>query len=444
MKIHIRTLGCPKNDADSDLISGAFEREGWENTDNPDDADVVIVNTCAFVEAARQESIDAILEESRGGKKLVVTGCMVERYKEQLADELPEVHAFVGLGSYSDIVNIVNTETTEQLRCWDPGKVPLTLERGAAPRGATSVLKISEGCDRICSFCAIPAIRGPHRSRTPAEIVSDAEWLAASGVRELVLVGQDMSLYGRDLTGGWLLPGLLREVGAVDGIEWIRTLYQYPGSVTDELLHAIAETPAAVPYLDLSLQHCSDHLLRAMKRPGSRGRHAKMINRIREILPDATLRSAFIIGFPGETEDDVEQLADFLTEHRLDWVGFFSYSPEEGTSAFDITEGHVAPEVTEARIEALSALQMEIAESKREALVGQTDLVLIENFEDGNAVGRSWREAPDVDGQVVVSGAGLRIGDMVDVEYTSVDGLDLVGVASAAPAVRGRRRLTVQ
>ncbi|HVE91015.1 MAG TPA: 30S ribosomal protein S12 methylthiotransferase RimO [Actinomycetota bacterium] len=439
-RVFIRTLGCPKNEADSEHLRGMLERSGYKTVSDPARADVVIVNTCSFIEASRRESVDAILDEAarrRDGQALVVAGCLVERYGEKMADELPEVDAFMSLGSYGRTVQVVDDALRGvKQRCFDPGKVPLELDRPAVPEGATAFLKISEGCDRVCTFCAIPAIRGPHRSRRPEAIEEELRWLASCGVKEVILVGQDMSLYGRDLSGRWMLPALLRRLGQVEGIRWMRMLYQYPRFVDDRLLQAMADTPSAVAYLDLSLQHASGRLLRRMKRWGDADRFLAMIGRIREVLPDAVLRSAFIVGFPGETERDVEELAAFMQEARIDWAGFFSYSREEGTEAGAFRRGLVPRAVANRRSESLTALQSEIAEAKRAQLVGRRVEVLVEDRSGTMVTGRTWREAPEVDGVVTVRAArAARRGDFIEATVTETDGVDLVASAGERRAV---------
>jgi ribosomal protein S12 methylthiotransferase len=442
--VWIRTLGCPKNEADSEHLRGMLERAGYAAATSADTADVVVVNTCAFIETARQESVDAILDEvarRRDGQAIVVSGCMVERYGDELADELSEVDAFLGLGAYGRTVEVVDAALRGiKQRCFDAGKVPLDLDRPAAPTGPTAFLKISEGCDRVCTFCAIPAIRGPHRSRAPEQVEAELRWLVSSGVKEAILVGQDMSLYGRDTHGRWLLPDLLRRLGSVDGAPWLRTLYHYPRYVNDKLLDAMAATPAAVPYLDLSLQHASGKLLRKMKRWGDGDRFLTMIERIRTYLPDAVLRSAFIVGFPGETESDTAELAAFLEAAQLDWAGFFPYSREAGTEAGRFTRSLVPRSVSQRRAEVLGGIQADITDARRAALVGTQVEVLVEARRGAVVEGRTWREAPEVDGTVRLVGArGVRIGDLVSAEVTGSEGVDLV----ARPVTAGRRRLAV-
>jgi MiaB/RimO family radical SAM methylthiotransferase len=314
--------------------------------------------------------------------------------------------------------------------CFDPGKVPLDLDVRPEVAGPTTYVKISEGCDRTCTFCAIPAIRGRHRSRDAKAISDEIRMLVDRGTKEVVLVAQDMSLYGRDLTGAWELPSLLRGLGDIDGLMWLRMLYQYPRYVDTELLDAVADSAPAVPYFDLSLQHASKRLVRKMKRWGDGDRFLEMIGKIRDRFGETALRSAFIVGFPGETEEEVEQLADFLREARLDWAGFFPYSREEGTEAASFTEGAVSGPVAFERAEALSAVQAEVAEAKRAELIGSTVEVMVEEREGIEIRGRTWREAPEVDAAVILDGLrGARVGDMVTATVTGTDGLDLVATA---------------
>ena len=430
-KLYIRTLGCPKNETDSEHLRGTLERAGYVHASDASDADVVIVNTCSFIEAARRESVDAILDEvaaRRDGQRVLVAGCLVERYGSELAAELPDVDGFMSLGSYGRAPSIVDGALTgaRQL-CFDPGKVPIDLEARPTPTAPTAFVKISEGCDRVCTFCAIPAIRGGHRSRPIDAIDAEVRWLVDRGVKEVVLVAQDMSLYGRDLYKRWMLPGLLRRLGEVDGLLWLRMLYQFPRYVNDELLDAVADSAPAVPYFDLSLQHASRRLVRKMRRWGDGMRFLGLIDRIRNRFPDASLRSAFIVGFPGETEADAAELADFLREARLDWAGFFPYSKEEGTEAASFSRGLVPRATAEERAEILADVQAPIAEAKRTALVGTSVEVLVEHRNGTSVVGRTWREAPEVDAQVTVRGApGTRVGDVIDATVTGIDGLDLL------------------
>ena len=429
--LYIRTLGCPKNETDSEHLRGMLEASGYVMTDDADGADVVVVNTCSFIDAARKESVDAILDHiaaRRDGQKVLVAGCLVERYGQQLADELPEVDGFMSLGSYGRAPDIVDSavQGVRQL-CFDSGKVPLSLETRPQPSGPTTFVKISEGCDRVCTFCAIPQIRGGHRSRTGLQIEQEVRWLVERGVKEVVLVAQDMSLYGRDTEGQWGLPSLLRRLGEIDGLLWLRMLYQYPQYVNDDLMSAVADSSPAVPYFDLSLQHASGKLVRKMRRWGDAERFVDLIGRIRDRFPDAALRSAFIVGFPGETEKDAEMLADFLPKAELDWAGFFPYSREEGTEAATFARGRVPQSTIDARVGVLQEIQSEIAEKKRIALVGSDVDVLVESRDGLQVRGRTWRDAPEVDAEVRLRKArSVRVGDVVRARVVRADGLDLI------------------
>ena len=429
--VFIRTLGCPKNETDSEHLKGTLEAAGYLLSEDAENADIVVVNTCSFIDAARRESVEAILEHvagRRNGQKVLVAGCLVERYGKTLADELPEVDGFMSLGSYARAPDIVDAAArgVRQL-CFDAGKVALSVEARPQPTSPTTFVKISEGCDRVCTFCAIPSIRGGHRSRTIEAIDSEVRWLVERGVKEVVLVAQDMSLYGRDMYGKWMLPGLLRRLGEIDGLLWLRMLYQYPQYVNDELLSAVADSTPAVPYFDLSLQHASGKLVRKMRRWGDGPKFLDLIARIRDRFPDAALRSAFIVGFPGETERDAAELADFLPQAQLDWAGFFPYSNEEGTAAATFSRGRVPQATAERRAEVLGEVQSEIAEAKRAALIGSEVEVLVESRDGLQVRGRTWREAPEVDAEVRLRNArATRVGDVVRAKVTSVDGLDLI------------------
>jgi ribosomal protein S12 methylthiotransferase len=418
-----------------------LQAAGYTLADDQANADVVVVNTCSFIDAARKESIDAILDAvherqaaRKHGQKVLVAGCLVERYGKTLADELPEVDGFMSLGAYARAPDIVDSAVkgVRQL-CFDSGKVPLGLEVRGQPTSPTAFVKISEGCDRVCTFCAIPLIRGGHRSRQAGAIAGEIRWLVERGVKEVVLVAQDMSLYGRDLDGKWLLPGLLRDLGDIDGLLWLRMLYQYPQYVNEDLLSAVADSSPAVPYFDLSLQHASGKLVRKMRRWGDGDKFLALIEKIRGRFPDASLRSAFIVGFPGETDADAEMLAEFLPEAQLDWGGFFAYSNEEGTEANGFARGRVPAAVTERRIEVLGEIQSEVAEKKRLALVGSNIDVLVESRDGLQIRGRTWREAPEVDAEVRLRRArGARVGDVVSAKVTATDGLDLIAEARTA------------
>ncbi len=415
----METLGCPKNAVDSDKVTGSLLADGLMPASSADDADLVVVNTCAFVEEARQESIDTILTLSDARKvdaELVVTGCMAERYGAELAAALPEVDRVVGFGG-----PIVSDET---------GWVPVTIggPRGSEPtvpafdllnmpRPAASApwayIKVAEGCDRKCGFCAIPSFRGPQRSRDPLDIVAEAATLADGGVREIVLVAQDLASYGRDQgVGERRLVPLIDEISSM--VDRVRLLYLYPSELNDALIDAICRTGA--PYFDLSLQHVSRPLVRRMRRWGDGDKYVERIHTIRAREPEAAFRSNFIVGYPGETEADHDALLAFVEEAQLDWCGFFSYSEEEGTYSADL-DGRVPEALMRDRLSELRGMQDDITASRRDALVGQTVSVLV----DEPGIGRSHREAPEIDGIITVPEL-LEVGTFHDVIVTSAEG----------------------
>jgi len=429
----VETLGCPKNSVDSDKVTGRLLADGYLPADAPDAADLVVVNTCAFVEEARQESIDTILglsDARRDGAELVVTGCMAERYGDELADALPEVDRVVGFGGA-----ITGAAP-------DPAWVPVAIGRRTPvpaldllnmPRPAASApwayLKVAEGCDRACGFCAIPSFRGQQRSRTVADVVAEAEDLAASGVREIVLVAQDLASFGRDQGRGE--RSLVPLLGELDGVvDRIRLLYLYPSELTDGLIDAICAT--GVPYFDLSLQHVSRPLVRRMRRWGDGERYLERIHAIRRREPDAAFRSNFIVGYPGETEADHDALLAFVEQAELDWCGFFRYSEEDGTHAADL-DGTVPGALVADRLFELRDLQDDITASRRDALVGRTASVLV----DEPGVGRSHREAPEIDGVVTVP-EHLEVGAIVDVRIVAAEGPEVHAVVPEAAAVGER------
>jgi ribosomal protein S12 methylthiotransferase len=441
-RVHFLTLGCPKNQVDSEIMLGVLARSGHELVLDPDAADVLVVNTCAFIGPAKEESIDAILDAARvkaarEGRRLVVTGCLAQRYAEDLTGSLPEVDAFVGTG---DLVRIA--EAVEA----PPAAAPIVY-RGAqhvlpahdvAPRLRTggwwtSYLKVSEGCDHTCSFCIIPKIRGRHESRALDDLVTEAAALAADGALELNLIAQDLTAYGRDLAGDTSLATLLRALAIrVPAIRWLRLLYAYPSSVTDELLEVMASEPAVCRYLDMPLQHASDRMLRAMRRERSGRALCELIARIRAAVPGIAMRTAFIVGFPGETEDDVRALCDFVEEIRFERVGVFRYSKEENTHAATLP-GHVPERVKQTRFERVMETQARVAAELARAQIGrEVDVLLEEESEPGVFVGRTATQAPEIDGTIRVRGEG-EVGEIVRVLVTGADVYDLRG--DIAPAV---------
>lgn len=414
-RFYIETLGCPKNQVDSEKIMGTLLADGLTPTDDPSKADVVVVNTCAFIEDARKESIDTLLaldDQRKRSSRLVVTGCMAERYGDELAEALPEADQVAGFGVPIQLgkkpLSVTGAVPTFDL-------LNLPRPKSAAP---WAYIKIAEGCDRNCGFCAIPSFRGPQRSRDVASILNEVEQV---DVREVVLVAQDLASYGKDRPdelGAGSIVQLVRDVSSM--VDWVRLLYLYPSDLSDELIDAILDT--GVPYFDLSLQHVSKEHLRRMRRWGDKDRFLERIQRIRSIAPDATFRSNFIVGYPGETEEDHDQLLDFVREAQLDWCGFFTFSPEEGTHALSLPN-HVDESLMNERIAELRELQDAITAERRDALLGETITVLV----DEPGIARSSREAPEIDGVVQVP-ESLEVGRFHSVVVEQVFGPDLIAV----------------
>ncbi|MEO6469924.1 MAG: 30S ribosomal protein S12 methylthiotransferase RimO [Acidimicrobiia bacterium] len=430
-RFYVETLGCPKNAVDSDKVVASLLADGLTPADRAEDADLVVVNTCAFIDAARQESIDvalALSDSRKAGARLVLTGCMAERYGDELAAALPEADAVVGFANEGSLVDVV-------LRGRKPTGVRDLLELPRpAPRAPWAYVKVAEGCDRACAFCAIPSFRGAQRSRSIESIEAEVASLVDGGVAEIVLVAQDLAWYGRDIGEPGSLAPLLRRLDglAARGLARVRLLYLYPSEVKDPLVSTMLELPTVVPYFDLSLQHASATLLRRMKRWGSGERFLGAIESIRAQEPDAAFRSSFIVGFPGETEDDHEQLLTFLSDARLDWAGFFPFSPEDGTAAVHL-DGVVDADVAAERLRECADIQDPISQAARDALVGETVELIVDSIEidDGGhsvLIGRTHREAPEIDGVVRVEAAHGRPGARIQVEITGAIGPDLVAV----------------
>lgn len=442
------TLGCGRNEVDTDQVTGALQVAGFRVVEDPGEADCVLVNTCTFIEPARAESIDTVLAatELRDGKMpVLVMGCMAEQLGDELAASLPEVAGVVGFADYGRlpelVANAVGAPSRQLLPMAPrPGLAPPTagFPVRTEPRGPWAYLKIAGGCDRACTFCTIPSYRGSFGSRGADELVAEARWLAKRGVHELVCVSENTTSWGKDLPDGRAgQPGLVRALAAVDGIERIRFMYLQPDELTDELIAAIAETPEAAGYYDLSLQHASPRVVRAMARGGGAEAFLSLVERIRSHDPDAVFRSSFIIGFPGETEDDVEVLESFLAEAGLDWTGFFTYSPEEGTPSAVLPDRVDEAEARRRRDELLVTAEL-VAEQRTELFVGRRLTVLTEEHEGADTVGRSYREAPETDGEVRLVGCEVPIGRMVETEIIETSGVDLVARPMAATGWRMR------
>ncbi|MBW4487258.1 MAG: 30S ribosomal protein S12 methylthiotransferase RimO [Trichocoleus desertorum ATA4-8-CV12] len=428
--ISVAHLGCEKNRIDTEHMLGLLVEAGYQVDTNEDLADYVIVNTCSFIQAAREESVRTIVELAEANKKVVITGCMAQHFQEELLNELPEAVALVGTGDYNKIVNVIQrVETGERVKEVTPE--PTYIADETTPRYRTTTegvayLRVAEGCDYRCAFCIIPHLRGNQRSRTIESIVAEAEQLAAEGVQELILISQITTNYGLDIYGEPKLDELLRALGKVN-VPWIRMHYAYPTGLTPKVIAAIQETPNVLPYLDLPLQHSHPEILRAMNRPWQGRVNDSIIERLKTALPDAVLRTTFIVGFPGETDEHFEHLLQFVERHEFDHVGVFTFSAEEGTPAYSLPN-QVPQAIMDKRRDALMALQQPISLKKNQAEIGKTVNVLIEqeNPETGELVGRSIRFAPEVDGVVYVQGEAA-LGTLVPVTIADADVYDLYG-----------------
>ncbi|MEA2451942.1 MAG: ribosomal protein methylthiotransferase [Actinomycetota bacterium] len=446
-KVAIVTLGCPKNAIDSEGLGGLLAAGGHEVTETTEGADVVVVNTCGFIDPARRETVEEVLEfaelkQSGALKGLVLTGCLVARSADELADSLPEVDALVDFAAYPQVSDIVTSAAAGTLdhKVWgDPGTRfdPAWWDAAiaAAPRirfgrAPWAYLKIAEGCDRGCTFCAIPLMRGKFRSRSMGTIETEARHLASHGVTELSLVSQDSVQWGRDTDEG-SFADLLRRLEKVDGIKRLRLMYLHPQGVTDELVDTILGSDVITSYFDLSLQHVAPSVLKAMGRWGGRERFEKTIGRIRAADPLAGVRSTFILGFPGETDSDADEVESFVTDNDIDWIGTFTYSREEGTRSHDLDE-QIPADVARERAERVRVAAEQTMERRAESLIGTSLEVLVERFDiqENSWTGRSKREAPEIDGEITFSTTGdLSVGNYVDVTITGTEGTDLVGNA---------------
>ena len=437
MKIMFASLGCDKNLVDTENMLGILKDKGFEFTDDEMQADVIAVNTCCFINDAKQESINTILEMAEHKKDavckaLIVTGCLAHRYKDEIIEEIPEVDALIGTSSYDKIAEVVLSvlegkginfvESADRLPVVNNHRVMTT-------GGYYEYLKIAEGCDKHCTYCIIPKVRGNFRSFTMEYLLEQAEYLVKNGTKELILVAQETTLYGIDIYGKKALPELLRKLCKIDGLEWIRILYCYPEEITDELIQVIKEEPKICKYLDMPIQHSSDNILKRMGRRTSRQELVDIITKLRENIPDIALRTTLITGFPGETEEDVEDLLDFVDTMEFDRLGVFTYSPEEGTPAATMSE-QIEEEVKENRRDRIMELQQEISLDKSAAMVGKTVQVMIEGkiADDDAYVGRSYKDAPNVDGYVFVNtNAQLMSDQIVSVNITGAMEYDLIG-----------------
>ncbi|MSQ00522.1 MAG: 30S ribosomal protein S12 methylthiotransferase RimO [Myxococcales bacterium] len=438
-RVHLISLGCPKNRVDSEVMVGKLQQGAFQLVDSPEEADVIVVNTCSFIRPATEESVDTILEMAQlkktgNAKKLVVTGCMVQRYGHSLELELPEVDHFLGTGEYHRIADVLSAREGEAARSYID--TPLYIHDEFAPRinswaPHSAYLKLSEGCDHRCAFCIIPQLRGKMRSRTVASLVAEARRLGDEGVVELNLVAQDSTAYGRDLGDGTDLGALLRALGRIESLQWIRLHYVYPLGVPESALRALAEEARLLKYVDMPLQHASGRMLKAMKRGVSRDGQEKVLRRVRDAIPNVTLRTTFIVGFPGETDADFDELCDFVEAERFDRVGVFTYFPEDGTPAATLP-GQVDEAVKLARQKELMKRQAVISRSKHRKLVGTEDVVLVDGPSKESPlvlVARLRSQAPDVDGHVWLTETdeSVRAGQLRTVRIVKATAHDLVG-----------------
>lgn len=435
-KISMVSLGCPKNQVDAEMMLYSLKQAGFEIGVPEAEADAIIVNTCGFIEDAKSEAIENILEAAqykRDGKckAVIVTGCLAERYRDDVTEEIPEADVCVGIGSNGDIARIVKEAIESKVSNSYGKKEDLNLNGRRILGGMpfTAYLKIGDGCDNCCTYCAIPKIRGRMRSRTIESCVAEAKELAAGGVRELIVVAQDTTAYGTDLYGESKLCELLRELCKIDGLEWIRTLYTYPERISDELLSLIASEPKLVKYLDIPIQHVNGEILKRMNRRGDRETLTALIKKIRTVVPDITLRTTLITGFPGETEEQYEQLHSFVKKIEFDRLGCFTYSAEEGTIAAEY-DGQIDEQTKQDRAEHIMETQLDIAAAKNVKKIGTVQRVLIEGWDDYIKCyyGRSAADAPEIDGKVFfMAKQQLVIGDFVDVQINDTIEYDLLG-----------------
>ena len=435
-KVGMISLGCPKNQVDGEAMLKKLSDNGFQIVNTIEDSDVIIVNTCGFIEPAKAEAIEAILEAAEYKKAglisaIVVTGCLAERYQDEILKEMPEVDAVLGIGANADIVKVCQKALCGIVTAAFPDKcyLPLDDERLVSTPKHWAYLKIAEGCDNRCAYCAIPSIRGGFRSRQPESIIREAETLANNGVKELILVAQDTTKYGEDLFGEYRLDALLKELVKIDGIEWIRLFYCYPQRITDSLIDVIASEEKVCKYIDIPLQHADKDVLKSMNRVGDSNDYKRLIDKMRARIEGLSLRTTFMVGFPGETDEQFETLCNFVRETKFDKMGCFTFSPEEDTPAFNM-KNQIDEDVKNRRQEILMDIQYSITEASNKKRIGNTYKVIVDEVKDGSYVGRSYLDSPEIDsGIIFTSDKPLKTGDYVDVKIFDFDGYDLIGEA---------------
>lgn len=428
------SLGCPKNQVDGEALLAKLSQAGYNIVNTIETSDVMIVNTCGFIEDAKTEAIETILEVAQYKEAglisaIVVTGCLAERYQDEILKEMPEVDAVIGIGANADIVKVCDKALCGIKTSSYPNKcyLPLDSERVLSTPSHWAYLKISDGCDNKCSYCAIPGIRGRFRSRDMDSVVDEARLLASKGVKELILVAQDTTKYGQDLYGECSLDRLLKRLVKIDGIEWIRLFYCYPQRITDSLIETIAAEEKICNYIDIPLQHADKNVLKGMNRVGDAKEYKALIEKMRKAIPDLALRTTFMVGFPGETEEQFANLSDFVKDVKFDKMGCFAFSPEEDTPAYDM-DNQIDDDVKKRRQEILMNTQFYITEASNKNRVGNVYKVIVDNIDDGKYVGRSYMDSPEIDsGIIFTSDKKINIGEFVFVKITDYDGYDLIG-----------------
>lgn len=431
------SIGCDKNRVDAEVMLSSLKERGYNIVNEPEMADIIIVNTCGFIESAKEESIDTILEMAQNKKKgkckgVIATGCMAQRYSKELMEEMPELDAVVGTGSYAEIADVVDEIARGNHNIIRTGEINYNLDyekRIISTPSHYAYIKIAEGCSNNCTYCIIPKLRGRFRSRPMESIVREAEELSKCGVKELIVVAQDTTMYGRDLYGHKTLPELLRKLECIEGIQWIRLLYSYPEEITDELIDTIAKSSKICHYLDIPLQHVSNNVLKAMNRRNTYEETIALINKLRARIPDVIIRTTFIVGFPGESQEDFQQLYSFLEDYKLDRVGIFTYSQEEDTPAAAM-ENQIEEKIKEERKNLLMKLQRRIIKEKNRSYIGKIlDVIIDEEDSEGVYYGRTYGDSPDIDQQVIIkdSSGTLKKGDIIKVSIKDTYTYDLLG-----------------
>lgn len=434
-KVGMISLGCPKNQVDGEVMLKKLNKCGFDIAQSIEDSDVMIINTCGFIEDAKREAIETILEVAEYKKAglisaIVVTGCLAERYQDEVLKEIPEVDSVIGIGADRDIVKVCQKALIGVQTSFYPDKKYLLLEddRMLSTPSHWAYLKISDGCDNKCSYCAIPGIRGGYIERDMESIIAEANKLAASGVKELIIIAQDTTKYGLKLYGEYKLAELLKELVKIDGIEWIRLFYCYPDRVTDELIDVIASEEKVCSYIDIPLQHCNNDILKSMNRYGSYNSLKKLLTKMKTKIPNLSLRTTFMVGFPGETEEQFEELCRFVKDIEFDKMGCFTYSPEEDTPAFDF-DNQIDEDVKKRRAEVLMDIQYSITENANKKRIGNIYKVVVDEKDGDKYIGRSYLDSPEIDsGIIITSERALSSGEFISVKITDYDGYDLIGV----------------